>query len=595
MINIIIDAETHLNQQLIQEDIIEAIFIEIGIIILIALVVCSIMRALKQTLILGYILSGIIVGPYLLKINITTLNIRAFSHLGIAFLLFVAGLSLSPKLIRRVGKVSIVTGLLQMTFTFVPGVLLSLFFGFGLITSIYIGVALALSSTIIIVKLFSDKGKLESLYGRIVLGILVVQDVLAILALMTVSSFAGGGFASVGLTMNVVLKGIGMLVLVIIFSLFVLPKIHEKLAKSQEFLLLFSIGWLVIISAIFGYMNFSIEIGALIAGITLASSPYSFEIKAKMKSLRDFFILFFFVFLGSQMVFTSVASYIVPIIVFSAIVLVGTPILVMAIMGSMKYTKRNSFMAGTSIAQISEFSLILVTLGVSVGHLSNNILSMITAIALITFFVSTYLIEHGSKIYPHISEYLKIFEREEPMIEGGELDHPEEPHDIIMFGCNRTGYTLLNSIKKLKKSTLVVDHDPDIISDLAEKGYHCKYGDANDLELLESIEFSEAEMVISTIPDVETNLLIINEAKDENEDLVIMVVSHQIDEALKLHENGATYVLMPYFLGAEYASTLIERDGVDLEKFMEEKTRQIEHLKEKKELKHEHPKREKDR
>ncbi|MFO7872657.1 MAG: cation:proton antiporter [Candidatus Undinarchaeales archaeon] len=573
---------------------IENIFIELGIIVLIAVGVSAVMRMLKQPLIIGYILTGIIAGPYLLNIGVSSASIQMFSHLGIAFLLFIAGLSLSPNLIKSVGKVSVFTGILQMLSTFIPGFLLSMYFGFTFIESMYIALALAFSSTIIIVKLLSDKDKLETLYGRIILGILVVQDIAAIVALMVISSFAGGIY-SLNITVNTLLKGVGMLTLVIIFSLLVLPKLHEKIAKSQEFLLLFSIGWLLLISAIFSYLQFSVEIGALIAGITLAGSPYSYEIKAKMKSLRDFFILFFFVLLGSQMVFSSLEAYLVPILIFSAVVIVGTPLIVISVMGAMRYTKRNSFLTGISIAQISEFSFILVALGVSVGHLDNAILSMVTAIGLVTFLVSTYLIEHADTIYHIFSEHLKFFERKGPWAEGEHLEHPNHDHEIIMFGCNRTGYALLDAIKKLKKKFLIIDHNPEIISDLFEKGYHCKYGDANDLELLSSIEFENADMVISTIPDLETNLLIINQAKEENEDIIIITVAHQIDEALQLHDDGATYVLMPYFLGAEYASTLIERDGINLKKFMKEKAKQMENLQKRKEMKHRHPKREKER
>ncbi len=573
----------------------EHIFIELGIIILVAVGVSAVMRVLKQPLIIGYIITGIIVGPYFLNASVGSESVRAFSHLGIAFLLFIAGLSLSPKLIRSVGKVSVVTGVGQMIFTFIPTYLLSLWFGFSNIASMYIGFAMAFSSTIIIVKLLSDKDNLETMYGRIVLGLLIVQDIAAIIILMAISSFSGG-FYSINMTLDTILKGIGMLATVTVFSLWILPKLHEKIAKSQEFLLLFSIGWLILISSIFGYMNFSIEIGALIAGVTLAGSPYAYEIKAKMKSLRDFFLLFFFVLLGSQMMFVNIMEYIIPIAIFSSLVLFGIPVMIMSLMGFMRYTRRNSFLTGIAAAQISEFSFILVALGVSMGHLGDSILSMVTAIGIITFFASTYFIEHGNRIYSKISKYLKIFERPGPRVEGKAAEEPHEHHhEVILFGCNRTGMILMESIKKLKKGFLVVDYNPDTINDLIKKKYHCKYGDANDLELLNSLDFKNTKMIVSTIPDLETNLLILKQARRENKNIIIIAVSHQIDEALKLHESGATYVLMPYFLGAQYASTMIERDGIDIKKFLEAKTKQIKHLRKRIDMQHRHPKREKDR
>ena len=568
---------------------IESIFIELSIIIIIAVVVSGIMKLLKQPIMIGYIITGIITGPYFLDIVKSMDSIRTFSQFGIAFLLFIAGLSLNPKIIRSVGKVSLLTGVGQVTFTSLIGFTIAKLLGFPTISAAYISIALSFSSTIIIIKLLSDKGRLETLYGRIALGFLIVQDIIAIVILMVISSFAKGT-VTVSLTLESILIGAVALAVVVPFSIFVLPDLSKKIAKSQEFLLLFSIGWMVLLSAIFGYLGFSIEIGALIAGITLAVTPYHYEIKLKLKILRDFFILFFFVLLGSQMAFSNMTSMIIPIAIFSTLVLVGNPIIVMSIMGLSRYSKRNGFLAGLTVAQISEFSLILVSLGVSLNQLGNDVLSMITAIALITIFGSTYMIVNGEKLYQRVSKYLSIFERKGKKVEGHE--HRRDGHyEIMLFGCNRIGYTLLDSIKKLKKKFMIIDYNPEIVSQLSEEGYHCIYGDANDTELLNSIDFSSAKMVISTIPEIETNLILIDTVRARNKKAVIIVVSHQIDEAMKLHESGATYVIMPYFLGGRYASTLIEKYGTNVKKFLKEKTLQIEHLKMRETLKHEHPRR----
>ncbi len=292
------------------------------------------------------------------------------------------------------------------------------------------------------------------------------------------------------------------------------------------------------------------------------------------------------------MVFAPMIQYILPIIIFSAFILVGNPLIVMILMGLLGYTRRNSFLAGLTVAQISEFSLILIALGVKVGHLTNEMLSFVTVIGLITIAGSTYLILYANKIYPHLSKYLKVFERKGKKVDEHRY-HEHEVHDIILFGCDHIGYDFLESFKKIKKKFLIVDYNPETILDLAKEGIDCRYGDASDSELLNELNFPNAKMVISTIPDFDTNLLLINEIRRFNKEAVIVVVSHDTDEAIELYDKGATYVIMPHFLGGHHASTLIERYGLNFNKFLKEKIAHIEHLKMRKELGHKHPKHEK--
>ena len=564
-----------------------SVFIELSIVIMIAVVVAGIMRLLKQPLIIGYILTGIIVSPYFLDIVKSTDAFATFAHIGIALLLFMVGLNLNPRIIKDVGKVSLVTGVGQVIFTSIIGFFIGQWLGFSTITSIYIAVALTFSSTIIIMKLLSDKGDMETLYGRIAIGFLIVQDLIVIIILMIVSSIpAGIDFTT--LALETVLKGTGLLILLFLISVYIFPRLTKSIAKSQEFLLLFSIGWCFAISSLFYYLNFSIEAGALIAGITLSLSPYHYEISSKMKPLRDFFIILFFILLGSQMVFTNISQYILPILIFSAFILLGNPLIVMILMGLMGYTKRNSFLAGLTVAQISEFSLILIALGVSVGHLTNDILSLVTIVGLITIAGSTYLILYANKIYPHLSKYLGIFERKGEKVDEHKYDK-DGVYDIILFGYDRIGYDILESFKKIKKKFLVVDYNPETITKLAKEGFDCKYGDADDSELLNKLNFSKTKMVVSTIHNMDTNLLLISKIRESNKKAIITVVSHQIDEAMKLYDAGATYVLMPHFLGGHHISTMIESHGLNLNKFLKEKVAHIEHLRKRKERGHEHP------
>ena len=567
------------------------IFVELSIIIIIAVVVAGIMRLLKQPLIISYILTGIIVSPYFLNIVKSTDAIATFAQIGVALLLFMVGLNLNPKIIKDVGKVSLITGVGQVIFTSVFGFFIGKLLGFSTIVSIYVAIALTFSSTIIIMKLLSDKGDLETLYGRIAIGFLIVQDLIVIVILMVIASIpAGINFTT--LALETVFKGIGILLLLFLISIYIFPRITKAIAKSQEFLLLFSIGWCFAIATLFYYLNFSIEAGALLAGITMSLTPFRYEISSKMKPLRDFFIILFFILLGSQMVFTNISQYIIPIIIFSVFILIGNPLIVIMLMGLLGYTKRNSFLAGLTVAQISEFSLIFIALGVSVGHLTNEILSFVTIIGLITIAGSTYLILYANKIYPYLSKHLGIFERKGEKVDEHKY-HKDGIYDLLLFGYNRIGYDILESFKKIKKRFLVIDFDPETITKLAKEGFDCKYGDANDSELLNELKFSKVKMVVSTIHNLDTNLLLINKIRESNKKAIITVVSHQIDEAMKLYDAGATYVLMPHFLGGHHVSTMIAEHGLNLNKFLKEKVAHIEHLRKRKEIGHEHPKHEK--
>jgi len=566
----------------------EEIFIQISLIILIVLGVSLIMRLLKQPLIIGYIISGIIAGPFFLGILPGIEAISVFSELGIAFLLFVVGLHLSPKVIKEVGKISLITGMGQILFTSLFGYLIAKLLGFSSLTSLYIAIALTFSSTIIIMKLLSDKGDLETLYGKISIGFLLVQDLVVIFILILISAISSGGnvVLQVGF---VLLKGFVIVAVLAPISIFLLPKFQNFFGKSQEFLFVFALGWGLGISSLFFFAGLSIEVGALIAGILLSVSPYNYEISSKLKSLRDFFIISFFLLLGAQMVLGNIGQYVIPAIVFSLFVLIGNPIIVMALMGAKGYTKKTGFLAGLTVAQISEFSLILVALGVKVGHLSIEILSFVTMIGLITIGGSTYLVLYSHKIYPHLSKYLSIFEKKNIK----EKKRITKNVDIILFGYNRIGFGILQSLKKLKRKYLVVDFNPKTVRDLKKMRIPCIYGDVDDEALLRELPLREVEIAISTIPEFETNALLLETIKKINPKTIVTMRAHTIQDALDLYKKGADYVLTPHFLGGEYLSNMIKDFKFKEEGYKTEKQKHLKILNEMLKKGNEHPRVEK--
>ncbi len=561
-----------------------SIFIQISLVLLIVLVVSFIMRLLKQPLIIGYILSGILIGPLFLNLLVKNEAITIFSELGIAFLLFIVGLHLSPRVIKEVGKISSITGIGQVVFTSLIGYFIAILLGFDRITSLYLGVALCFSSTIIIMKLLTDKDALDKLYGKISIGFLLVQDLIAILILIAISSFSQEGDISSIITLTIV-KGIIAIAVLIPVSIYILPRLNDFFAKSKELLFIFAIVWGLGLGALFLYAGFSVEVGALIAGILLSVSPYSYEISSKLRPLRDFFVISFFIVLGSQMVFADINNLIWPAIIFSLFILIGNPLIMIVLMSMFGYSRGTSFMAGLTVAQISEFSLILIALGVKLGHISNEILSFVTVIGLVTIAGSTYMVMYSEKIFPNFDKYLKILERKKLI----EKPHKSQEYDYILLGENRIGFSIMNTFIRSKKKYVIIDYNPVRVKGLKAKGINCIYGDVSDSEFLDDINIHKVKLLVSTIPELETNLLVLHKVKKQNKNAVIILTSRQISETFKLYEEGADYVIMPHFLGGEYTSNLIEELKEDKKAYVNEKKKHIKELKERLKEGQKHP------
>ncbi|OGH23617.1 MAG: hypothetical protein A2958_02485 [Candidatus Levybacteria bacterium RIFCSPLOWO2_01_FULL_38_13] len=539
------------------------IFFEITLIISLAALLSLLFRVFKQPAILAYILAGIIIGPFG-RLQLQSLDfLQAMAEFGITFLLFMLGMELRFKDLKSVGKISLLTGIAQIIFTSVIGFFIAGALGFSGIESLYISIALTFSSTVIIVKLLSDKKDLNSLYGKISVGFLLVQDFFAILILMFLSGFANGGVLPSDFIV-VFLKAVLLFALVIYLSKSFLPKLIDLVAKSSETLFLFSIAFALSMSALVSTIGFSIEIGGFLAGLALANSSEHFQIQARTRALRDFFVTIFFVILGMSMTFGDIANVLTAAIVLSVFVLIGNPIIVMVIMGVMGYRSRTSFMAGLTVAQISEFSLILVFLGNRIGHLTSEIVSLVTVVGVITFTLSTYMILGARDLYKFLSPYLGSLE-----MRGGKRVIPEDEdgipnlkNHVVVIGGDQMGQSVLSALDEMNIDVVLVDLDPDIVRRFEGKA-HKLFGDIADLDIQERASLDSARLVISTIPDVEDNFLILKELKHENRRAKIVVMALDTEEARQLYKAGADYVVLPHLAGGRQIAKLIEDNNLD--------------------------------
>jgi Kef-type K+ transport system membrane component KefB len=510
----------------------------------------------KQPVIIAFIGVGILVGPVGTGWVTEADQIDLLAQLGIAVLLFLVGLKLDLHLIRTTGPVALATGLGQVAFTSAVGFVIALALGMDRVTALYVAVALTFSSTIIIVKLLSDKREIDQLHGRIAVGFLIVQDIVVVLVMIALTAFGTDGAGDLTSEFGLVLvKGAGLLAGIALVMRFVLPWLLPFVARSGELLVLFAVAYAVGVASATDWLEFSTEVGAFLAGFSLASTPYREAIGARLVSLRDFLLLFFFLDLGARLEFTDAGRQIAEAGLLSAFVLIGNPIIVLLIMGRMRYTAKVSFLAGLTVAQISEFSLILAALGLSLGHIEAPTVSLITVVGLITIGASTYMILYSHQIYCRLERWLRVFERPDVR----EIpEPPTEEVDVILFGLGRYGSQLARHLRSRGLHVLAVDFDPQAVADWHGEGITAVFGDASDPEFLGSLPLHRARWVLSAMPTVDTSLTLVHGLRHQGYEGKVALTAHREADAERLEAAGVDAVLQPFAAAADAVDELVD-------------------------------------
>ncbi len=526
--------------------------VDISLLMVSVFAVALVMKKLGQPVLIAYIVAGIIAGSLS---GLPAGYMELMSEIGISFLLFIVGMHLSPSSVKKLGIKVVGVALSQIVFTFALSfVIFSFFFPHPLLPAL----VATFSSTIIVMKLISDRNELESLHARIVAAILVMQDLVAVVSLLFLSSGS--------MSISTVAWQTAVVLMISVFLWHLVSRIDRFMARSQELLFLFSIAWLFALATLFMQFGFSPAMGSLVAGVLLSNSTYRFEISSRMKPLRDFFIIMFFIAIGSSL---SLPSNPIPVILLLASAMLLKPVVVWLSMRVAGYLPRVSFLSSVYLSQLSEFSIILMALA---SKLSLTSPSEVSAVAFATI-VSMSLTPYAISLAPGIWRISYRHRRK----------RISRPYDVVLLGCNRIGHIIL---KSLSGKVLVVDFNPEVVGSI--KGADIVYGDAADEDFLEDIRLSEAKMVISTIPDYETNLLVLSKAGKKS---LKIVVSYDIEEAMEFYRRGASLVLMPHFLGGEYVASVIEKNGFNISKYLREREKHIKMLEEKKRLGHVHPSR----
>lgn len=532
-------------------------------------------KFVRVPLIVAYIFAGFLLSTLALKLP----QGEIFSFLpaiGIAFLLFLIGSELDLREIRNLGRPIFLASIFQMLFSAVSIFLLSQVFGFTVSESVYLGFALGFSSTIIVVKLFSDRGEMNSLPGKLAIGILLIEDLIAVAALMSLSlraSVIGVGVTLTAPLLALVVKAAVLFLITYIAARHLLPKLFKIAAGQNELLFLSGVSVCFAFVALSIFLGFSLEIGAFLGGISIASSPYHFEIAGRIKPLRDLFVTIFFVDLGARVGLAIDEILIIPILFFSAWALFVKPTVFLFVLGRERFRKHTIFKTSIGLSQISEFSLILVFAGLKSQQVGEEALSTVAFTALLTMAVSSVLITKSELIYKKLRKFVAVFESKNPResviqkVEGDLNGH------ILLLGCDRTGRRLLPALKKLGVPFVVVDFNPEVVNELIAGKVNTIYGDISDPEVLELVNFEKAGGVISTITDFEDNLALLAKIrKFHKRPITIMVASYPHD-ALKLYEAGADYVVLPNLISGEHLAEVIEEHAFDQDFYKKKKER----------------------
>ncbi|KJS02651.1 MAG: sodium:proton exchanger [Desulfobulbaceae bacterium BRH_c16a] len=534
------------------------VFVEIAAILGLATLTGIIGQKLRQPLIIMFLATGILAGPSFLGIIHSYEQIELLAHIGIALLLFIVGLKLDLNLIRTTGPVALATGLGQIVFTSLIGFVIAIAMDMSYLSAAYVSVALTFSSTIIIVKLLSDKKEIDSLHGQIALGFLIVQDIAAILALVGLTTLGASvtgedpGYLSL---LMIGAKGLGLLGAVALLMKYVIPYLTQRLSNSLELLTLFAIAWAIVLGAASELLGFSREVGAFLAGVSLASTAFRDSIGARLTGLRDFLLLFFFIDLGARLDWSMVGSQLGASLVFSIFVLVGNPLIVLMIMGAMGYRRRTGFLAGLTVAQISEFSLIVAALGLSIGHITEETMGLITLVGVVTIFLSTYMILYSYPLYRVLSSPLKIFERRNPHREA-DIDTFAETGavDVILVGLGNYGSGLMEHLLRRKNAIVGIDFDPGALDVWRKKGVPVLYGDMADPEMHEHLPLKKAQWVISTVRSKEMNLALIHNLRKDGYTGKVALTATNSQEAAEFEKVGVNLVFRPFKDATEQAA-----------------------------------------
>lgn len=544
----------------------------IGLCTAVAALLAFVANRLRQPLLLAYLLAGVLIGPQLgLGLISDEESIRTVSEVGLILLLFIIGLEMDLKKLLAAGRPVLVAGLLQFPLCVALG--LAFFFplggrgGGGEFALLYLAVCLAISSTMIVVKLLYDKFELDTLPGRITLGVLVFQDVWAILFLGIQPNLLQPEIATL---LASLLKGILLVAVSLLVSKTLLPQLFRSVAKVPELVLIGSLAWCFLVCVGANEAGLSREMGALIAGVSISTFPYNMDVVAKVVSIRDFFVTLFFVALGMQIPLPT-ADVIGLALLASAFLVASRFVVVFPLLRQLRLGHRASLLPSINLAQMSEFSMVIAAIGLAERHIEQNVVSILIFVFAITSVASTYLIGYSHQLQELLGNWLRRMGFKD--LDAVAAETPDPPahagKDVILLGFFVEASALVHEFELDAKNErnpmldrlLVLDFNPQVHAELNRRGITCVYGDISHMETMRHAEIGDAALVVSTIPDNVLkgthNLELLRKSRRLCPRAKVIVTAGRAALALELYEAGADFVFIPQLQSAAQMASIV--------------------------------------
>ncbi|MFZ3069421.1 MAG: cation:proton antiporter [Microgenomates group bacterium] len=528
--------------------------VELVAVFVIAVLVGIIFRYFGLPSIVGHVLSGFVIGlsGFISSPSVEVLEL--LGTLGVTLLLFLVGLEMNWTEIRKVGKEAVLVFFGQTLLLAAVFVVFGVFaIGFSPLAAVFFAVAMTFSSTIVVVKVLSEKKELESYSGRLTLGVLLLQDILAIGLLVFLPS-TGSAANAFGLG-TLLVKLLSLILAVNIVGHFLISQLMKYVIKTAEDLVLFSLSWFALV--LFGsvkLLGLSPEIGGLLAGLSLSTSWGHFQIISKIRVLRDVFLTMFFVLLGFQVglggVDWKLLLVLVPMIILVKFLITHMVSRLIGLSG------RNALMLGINMTQMSEFSLVIMSVGLATGLWNEPLVKAVTLAGLFSMALSTVLISNSEKLSIKISKISKLLFKFSGKNKQIKVEHKNH---IVLFGGDRTGKSILSFLNKIGEETVVVDFNPQVVGDLKKKGESVIFADATDPDVLELANIAQAKMVISTIKSLNDSLSLISELKNRKIEVPVIADAESLAQARELYQAGAAYVIFPHFVSGWHMGQVIKK------------------------------------
>ena len=543
-----------------------------AIVLGIALIGGMAVRLIRLPVVLGYLISGIVIGPYGLGLVRDVAEVETLATIGVALLMFTLGIEFSLKTLRKVGNVAVFGGAAQIVATVALGIMVGWLLGWPIREAILFGFFISLSSTIIVLKTLMDRGELGSPHGRVMIGILLVQDLSVVPMMVILPSLGESGMALLGSLGWAILKAILFLGAIIVLGFWGLPWLMKRVAevRARELFLLTVV--CLCLGAAFGayYVGLSFALGAFLAGLLVSESEYAHQAMADIRPLRDIFAVLFFVSLGMLIDPSFVAAHPGEVVIVVVAIVLGKFVITSLVPKVFGYSDKTTLFVGSGLFQIGEFSFVLAALALELDIISNDLYSLTITAAVITMLLTPFAMGLNSGLYHWMIQKERMAKFFSSRLDPGTLDEGKQiTNHVVICGYGQVAKNLGRVLERRKFSYLVIDIDPRVIDAAREREIPCVYGDASNPEILAQAELGKAKVLVVTFPDPIATRLAVENARRINPRLNVVARIHGDEDAEVLRKLGVAELVRPDLeAGLEIIRHTLHRFGLTTQEIL---------------------------